>query len=120
MSDSEPHSRITGSAKTTANTLINAAAPRMNTRKVARIPLAPSLFPSPLRRATRADMDTLAAKKSASPTILGWVVSPTAATAEEPRELTIRESTSPAKAVKKDSNTAGQAMPTAFFTSSLG
>ena len=48
--------------------------------------------------------------KMASATNFGCAVSPTAATEEEPRELTIRESKSPAKAIKKDSKIDGQAI----------
>ena len=61
------------------------------------------------------DTDTFMAKNNASPMNLGCVVSPTAATALAPMELTISESTIPARAIKNDSHTAGHAILTASF-----
>lgn len=72
--------------------------------------LASSRRPSPRLRATKAERDTLIAMKTDNAINFGCAVSPTAATAEEPRELTISESNSPANAMKKDSKMAGHAI----------
>ena len=53
---------------------------------------------------------TFMAKKRDRPKNFGCVVRPMAATAEEPKEDTIKESISPVRAVKKDSRIAGQAI----------
>ncbi len=90
--------------------LIITAAKVTKSKVVNKIRLASACLPSPLRRATKAETATPVAKKRASPTNLGCVVKPTAATALAPRELTIKESTSPASATKKDSTIAGQAI----------
>ena len=116
---SEPQIRMIGSANITSRALSNTAMITINTRNVAKIRLASCRFPSPLRLATSADMDTLAAINRESPMNLGCVVSPTAATAWYPRELTIKESTRPAKAAKKDSSIAGHAISRVFLISSL-
>ena len=81
VSSSEPQRRMIGSASATIRTLTAMAITTMNTRKVEKIWFASSRLPWPFRLATRADMDTLAAMNRDSPTNLGWVVSPTAATA---------------------------------------
>ena len=60
-------------------------------------------------------MATFVAKNNDKPINFGWVVRPTAATAYEPSELTIRESINPAKATKNDSIIAGQAMDAAVL-----
>ena len=56
------------------------------------------------------DMGNNLPKNNARPINFGCVVSPTAATAFDPRELTINESTSPANATKNDSIIAGTAI----------
>ena len=81
--------------------------------------MAESCRCSPRLLATNAEIATFSAKNSASPSNLGCVVSPTAATELEPSELTIRESMSPAKATKKDSTIAGHAMSMVVFKVSL-
>ena len=83
---------------------------RAKRRDVITIWFASSRLPSPRLRATRAEMDTLTAMKIAKATNFGWAVSPTEATADGPSELTIRESKSPAKAMKKDSKIDGHAI----------
>ena len=55
-------------------------------------------------------MDTFTAMKIANAINFGWAVRPTAATADGPSELTIKESKRPANAMKKDSRIDGQAI----------
>ena len=110
VSSLAPQSRIMGSAKKTQAMLINVPTARVKAAAIKSTWLAPYWSFSPRRLATRADTETLVAMKMHSPMNLGWVVSPTAATASGPMELTIRESTIPARAIKKDSMTAGHAI----------
>ena len=81
MSAVEPQKSIMALAKKTNATLEITAAITINKTAVSRISLAESCFFSPRLRATRAEIATFKAKKSASPNNLGCVVSPTAATA---------------------------------------
>ena len=71
-----------------------------------------SRFPSPFRLATMADTATFREMKTARPMNFGWVVSPTAAMAYTPRELTIKVSTIPTRLTRKDSMMDGHAMRT--------
>ena len=82
---------------------------------ITRISLAACCLFSPKRLATRAEIATFAAMNSASPGNFGCVVRPTAATALAPSVLTIKVSTIPASAIKKDSQTAGHASRIASF-----
>ena len=104
-----------GLASSTNPILNITAATTIKITAVYRIRFASSCLSSPRLLATNADTATLSAKNKDNPTNLGCVVSPTAATASAPRELTIRESTKPAKAVKKDSIMAGHAMLMVIF-----
>ena len=97
-------------ASTTKVMLKATAAITIKRIAVYKISLAESCLFSPRLLATSAEIETFNAKKRASPKSFGCVVSPTAATEAEPKELTIKESISPAKATKKDSTIAGHAM----------
>lgn len=104
-----------GLAKTVNRVLITIPAKITKIKAVSAMLLAESLLCSPFLRATSADTATLVAKNRESPRNLGWVVRPTAATAFEPRELTMKESTRPTNATKKDSRIAGHAMEKALL-----
>ena len=71
--------------------------------------------PSPCRLATRAETALEIAKKDVIANIFGWVVSPIAAIASGPRDEIIKVSMIPARAIKKDSKTAGHAMAKALL-----
>ena len=116
VSSADPQKRMIWLAKSTQSTDTAATDTRINQSAVSRIRFASSFFCSPRRLATSADMETLIAINSASPMNLGCVVSPTAATAYEPMELTISESIMPASDTKKDSHTAGHAICNVSFT----
>ena len=104
-----------GSDSATHKILIKIPAAAVIKMAISRVWLAPFLSFSPRLLATIAETDTFMAMNKAIPKNLGWVVSPTAATAWWPRALTIRESISPARATKKDSSTEGHAIRTATF-----
>ena len=108
-----------GPARVTKHILRIMADTMIKSTAVSMISLAESLRCSPRLLATSADIETFSAKKRASPKSLGCVVSPTAATEAEPRELTISESINPANAIKKDSIIAGHAILIAIFKVSL-
>ena len=90
-----------------------------NTIAVYKILLAFSLFFCPKRLAAKALTAILLDKNKAKAINLGWVVRPTAATAYVPSVLTIIVSIIPAKATKKLSSTAGQAIRIASKISSF-
>ena len=110
-----PQKRMIGSAKTTAAMLIKIPTTTVKISAIRRTWFAPIRSFSPRRLATRADTDTFIAIKIHKPMNFGCVVRPTAATAYAPMELTISESTMPARAIKKDSITAGQAIWNAIW-----
>ena len=88
VSSLAPQSRIMGSAKKTQAMLINVPTARVKAAAIKSTWLAPYWSFSPRRLATRADTETLVAMKMHSPMNLGWVVSPTAATASVPSRFT--------------------------------
>ena len=98
------------SAKITSRVLMITAAIRINAIPETSILLASSLLSSPFLLATSAERETFMAKNIERPMNLGCVVRPIAATALLPSPLTMYESTSPTKATKNDSTTAGQAI----------
>ena len=98
-----------GPAKATKTALTATVSSKVTNRAMRTSRLALSRSPAPLRRATMADTATFMERKTARPKNLGWVESPTAAMANEPREPTMIVSTRPARHTKKDSNTEGQA-----------
>ena len=98
-----------GSAKATAAMLMIIVSAMVMIRAWTRMLLALSRLFSPLRLATRAETATFKEIKTARQMNFGWVVSPTAAMAKEPRELTITVSISPTNATRKDSKMEGQA-----------
>ena len=81
-----------------------------NINAVSNTSLAPCLSFWPLLLATSAERAVLTAKKTDKVMNFGWTVRPTAATAAGPIEDTIMVSIIPAREMKKDSSTAGQAI----------
>ena len=73
------------------------------------------LSSSPFLLATRAETETAIAIKKERAINFGWVVSPIAATADEPIDETMKVSIKPAKEIKNDSKTDGQAICKALF-----
>jgi hypothetical protein len=70
-----------GPAKTTNKALVRAVIPKVMSRHMRTTRLALSRSPAPLRRATMAETATFSERKRARPSILGWMVRPTAAMA---------------------------------------
>ena len=81
VASEEPQSLMMGFAVVTKTMLRITAAMITKQKAVRKIRFASSLCFAPKRLATSAETDTLTAKKRESPMNLGWVVSPTAATA---------------------------------------
>ncbi|KWZ95068.1 hypothetical protein HMPREF3224_01183 [Anaerococcus hydrogenalis] len=73
------------------------------------------LSSSPFLLATSAETETAIAIKIERAINFGWVVSPIAATADEPIDETMKVSIKPAKEIKNDSKTDGQAICRALF-----
>lgn len=115
MSGDDPESfRICG-VKITKIDEINIHSNKATIMAVTIVWLAIFLSSSPLLLATRADTETEIAIKNDRAINFGWVVSPMAATAFDPIDETIKVSIRPAKAIKKDSKTEGQAICKALF-----
>ena len=110
VSEVEPQNLMTSPANVTSTVPMSIAAMMIKRIPDTSIRLASSFLSSPRLLATRADSATFTAKNNDSPMNFGCVVRPIAATALLPRLLTIYESTSPTKAVKNDSTTAGHAI----------
>ena len=111
-----PQNRKIGSANVTTKKLIRIAMKIAKEKAVSAMVFASFLRFCPFRLATSAEIDTFKAINIDRQINLGCEVSPMEATAVEPRELTIYESTSPTKAIKKDSIIAGHAMLNAVFS----
>ncbi len=77
--------------------------------------LAIFLLSSPFLLATNAETEIAIAIKKERAINFGWVVRPIAATADGPIDETIKVSIKPAKEIKKDSKTDGQAICIALF-----